>query len=94
MSHTPGPWKAESNGEINSTVEPWGAVATVEANSLGRRRITIAEAEANAALIAAAPDLLAACKAMLAKFDHSPLDKVSVAADMARAAIAKAVPSA
>ncbi len=42
------------------------------------------------ALHAAAPDLLAACKAALLKFNHSPLDKMSVAADMIRAAVAKA----
>ena len=35
-------------------------------------------------------DLLAACEAMLLKLNRSPVDKVSVAADMARAAIAKA----
>lgn len=45
---------------------------------------------ANARLIAAAPDLLAACKAALLKFNHNPLDKVSVAGDMLREAIAKA----
>lgn len=38
----------------------------------------------------ATKDLLAACKAALSKLERTPLDKVSVAADMLREAIARA----
>lgn len=48
------------------------------------------QAHPDARIIAAAPDLLAACKAALLKFKHSPLDRASVAADMLREAVAKA----
>ena len=65
--HTPGPWAVEDN--------PWGGTPHVRTD---RRRLLrmlaennqqIAEAEANARLIAAAPDLLAALEAVTAAVD-------------------------
>ena len=51
-----------------------------------------ATSEADARLIAAAPDLLAACKAMLelTETDHGDSEETDAAFDLARAAIAKA----
>jgi hypothetical protein len=71
--HTTGPWKAEQNSsghvafDINSDPPsgPWKAVATVEANQLGAATIRPQEAQANARLIAAAPDLLAVCQQLM-----------------------------
>lgn len=78
--HTPGPWAlCEQDGTIRSPV--WGksdqmadylGVIVCDLSpalgawpSMGRRHAE-PETRANAALIAAAPDLLAACKAVLA----------------------------
>ena len=62
MHHTPGPWKAHTlpNGSHHIIADHWNAsIATTmypDSGSEGR--------EANARLIAAAPDLLAALKAI------------------------------
>ena len=64
--HTPGPWKAELNGDGHATTglvladDPYGVVATVS-----RRWQDCETQTADASLIAAAPDLLEALKAVL-----------------------------
>lgn len=93
--HTPGPWNAEHlwNGIITIKA-PTGEVATLtkhntDAHSPGPHGIN--EAGANARLIAAAPELLAALNAMVRKY--APPDDGypgSTPAHEARAAIAKA----
>lgn len=64
-AHTPGPWKlSEEDTGMNDSgtiLDPYGHVIVTDV--YGR---TDDEAEANARLIAAAPDLLAACKLILA----------------------------
>lgn len=68
MTHTPGPWQfgegnVEFRWEVNSVSVDgslWAAVADIEANSLGSRKVTAEEARSNARLIAAAPEMLAA----------------------------------
>ena len=57
--HTPGPWKTGTPEAANSDVVygPWGAICHCDWTAIG------AEDYANAKLIAAAPELLAACKA-------------------------------
>lgn len=71
MSHTPGPWEVkrliDKNGKPYSTLYEchidlgpcmiWAPVGD-------------AEQEANARLIAAAPDLLEACEKAMAEFEH------------------------
>jgi hypothetical protein len=84
--HTPGPWSvddphqiwAESAGEYVAItrVEDWDTIPREQA-------------EANARLIAAAPELLEALKAMLTNWEEAPAYG-SDAAAKARAAIAKA----
>lgn len=71
--HTPGPWRADSSENNAGVEESWGdvmavgfAVATIWQDT---ERLDI-EASANASLIAAAPDLLAACE-MIASFAQS-----------------------
>ena len=63
MAHTPGPWKVDpkSQEETRSKIvgpEGWLGVAQAFGDDLE-------ETQANAALIASAPDLLAACEAAL-----------------------------
>jgi hypothetical protein len=65
MSHTPGPWRAEADTMgyeiLSSSPEMSATVAFITA----RPSVT---GKADADLIAAAPDLLAAAKAVLAQF--------------------------
>jgi hypothetical protein len=92
--HTPGPWRvAAMRGFAGSIgVGPKGetAVAVIAADAFPSER------EANARLIAAAPELLAALRAMIGVWEHGidPSDEQEIgeptAVRWARAAIAKA----
>lgn len=78
--HTPGPWKHDEN---------WGLI------KYGKTEICALHSgnEANAHLIASAPDLLSALRFLLADYiaiNGEKLTGSSVPADMARAAISKA----
>lgn len=93
-THTPGPWAFRMTGwrtnpfAIYSPRRP-GAVACVPA----RTSVPLDEQSANARLIAAAPDLLAALEQCLPIIDahrHAALGEGDIAAMNARAAIAKA----
>jgi hypothetical protein len=85
-THTPGPWRADCGGSGNQR----GGFSVTAANDgvviCGRMGWPHCadESEANARLIAAAPDLLAACKALVEGEYDAPV------MPMARAAIAKA----
>lgn len=87
--HTPGPWKKE-NGNVLIPVYPGDAGVETLRPILESR---VGEAEANARLIAAAPDLLEALETLLAAAS-GPLEGRSDAndriLDSCRAAIAKA----
>lgn len=81
MSHTPGPWH----------LDPFRKYANVHGevmSHLARVPIDTAEAEANARLIAAAPDLLEACREALSILDYERADVETRA--QVYAAIAKA----
>jgi len=89
-AHTPGPWTARKSRGLNSyeinaigayLADVWGADDPVP-NGVPRKAV-----KANAHLIAAAPDLLAAIKALLAASMYRDHPAES---DMAIAAIAKA----
>ncbi len=93
-AHTPGPWIAEG-AEIVALVDPehtatyYAPVCTID------DEWSTGIVEANARLIAAAPDLLAALQNMVAHFGHwaSQIDMKQIDRDavaMARAAIGKA----
>jgi hypothetical protein len=66
--HTPGPWKVANDVDVQAG--PSGCLAYVSV--AGGRGRTLGEAAANAKLCAAAPDLLAACEAMLLFHDAAP----------------------
>ena len=70
--HTPGPWKVSSYNHHYGTykIEPW---AQIERNWLIKKDITDhhGEREANARLIAAAPELLEVCEEVLNNMEVS-----------------------
>ena len=80
--HTPGPWVANDDGLVYS-----------QAPRLGKHNVICAVSPANADLIAAAPDLLAAleqCLPILDAHRRAALGEGDLTARTARAAIAKA----
>lgn len=92
MAHTPGPWQVMPP---ERAIHDW-VIADQEGGSLAECSpagpwVARAEADANAALIAAAPDLLAALKLLVADVaDYEAWQRPCHALDVARAAIAKA----
>lgn len=90
--HTPGPWTMHPRGEDGAEVRAitsvaWCGIASTHGAS-GSQVIRADEAQANARLIAAAPDLLAACEAIIDA--ATPWAPDTPALMMVRAAIAKA----
>lgn len=81
--HTPGPWLIDENGMIYHRPDPLTKYCIAEMES---------GLEANASLIAAAPDLLAALKKMLPEANRidQHLRPTFETCEEARAAIAKA----
>ena len=90
--HTPGPWVATQYSDGSPLTVVYAANGREVADVRSEIKGGVAEDEANAALIAASPDLLAACIDML--FMHSIVDENTIcdckACTAARAAIAKA----
>jgi hypothetical protein len=87
-AHTPGPWHADLPEKIHPRFVRDTAEVVIAYCDRG-----LEEAKANARLIAAAPELLEACKTLVAARDGSingMAMMTDVAADQARAAIAKA----
>lgn len=96
--HTPGPWRVDQNNySVSSSAGRFVAFAATTTQSVG---IISPEMKANARLIAAAPDLLAAAEAMLDRLETNngglALDPVQQRgwAERFRTAIAKAKPQA
>lgn len=88
--HTPSPWQWwTSNSYMRLMSERYGAVAMPVVLSDGHPHIRVKKADAD--LIAAAPDLLAALEAILDALDFVEwTDTTNIAFDRATAAIAKA----
>ncbi len=84
-THTPGPWIATGfkNTIVNDSNGNTLALHPSHDGSVGN-------AIANARLIAAAPDLLAACELLLGRLDEDEDQNAKWIGDTARAAIAKA----
>ena len=103
-AHTPGPWIASTFGFQVLTGDSWNTICTLsggaeweDGRGKYRPEYEWQNQEANARLIAAAPDLLAAAKAVMAKLErHGPsvvphlLDTDMNACQRLRNAIAKA----
>ena len=79
--HTPGPWSQKGRDIFSGTTY----IADVKANRL----VPPEEAEANARLIAAAPELLEALRDLVSPYDGN-MDGAPTSIKLARAAIAKA----
>ena len=87
--HTPGPWSRRGT-HIHYQANPGGYrfdIAEVF------RDVGAAKADANAALIAASPELLDACKDLVLHFPstNDPSDKLALAQAKAAIAIAQAI---
>ncbi len=65
MSHTPGPWQADGQRVWANAGDPVYIASLKFAND---SEMTIEEKEANTRLIAAAPDLLAACEVLISHY--------------------------
>jgi hypothetical protein len=99
-SFTPGPWILGGLGTIRAEVQPDGSGWNVCEAYGDDEMVLSGERDANARLIAAAPDLYAACKGLLDLLDmpaaksvndNAHFEKVGAAIQQARAALAKAV---
>lgn len=89
--HTEGPWRYREghHGEFLITCESGGFAPIARVK--GDKRTTLKDAKANARLMAAAPELLAALYAMMDNcYDTDRDDDIVQAFDAARDAIAKA----
>jgi len=86
--HTPGPWWVE-NIECHMEREAYVAYG-IQGDLSETYDVYEAYSMADYRLIAAAPDLLAACELLLSANDSGSLHKLSEAIAAARAAIAKA----
>ena len=104
MTHTPGPWAVHfdetggydcmSGSYAILCGEKWKEVAEVDQNQYGQKScdwdFRSQEAEANARLIAAAPELLEALRVILDSVDAHKVRLDIYELELARAAIAKA----
>ena len=94
--HTPGPWKAARNSAFWEVVKPWPGQTLEEANDYSPSvahawGTTEQEAEANASLIAAAPELLEALNELANGYSGNRWDVgIALRLKKARSAIAKA----
>jgi hypothetical protein len=88
--HTPGEWKVSSQTPCRVDTANGSITVSWTCNFDGGKREQ--EAEANASLIAAAPELLEACSLLLEALRSSNVSNglIRSAEDAARAAIAKA----
>ena len=88
QTHTPGPWGTSGDAVPHGYTQRWA----VNAESNGERVATVFHTEANARLIAAAPDLLAALVGLISELELATCDSAHNGArfDDAIAAIAAA----
>ena len=70
--HTPGPWTVDQKTLAVYAPDRHGHAAAVRVAECGRTLLPTAEIAANAALVAAAPDLLAALQLIHANAGESP----------------------
>lgn len=97
MSHTPGPWQALLHSDTEFVPEVRGICSMywgIHEPTPESEAAMVAQVEANARLIAAAPDLLEACKALLADYietcEEHNIQVFRASLALAREAIAKA----
>jgi hypothetical protein len=69
--HTPGPWKVIASGDGSFAIEDHAEVYIIAQRNSWPSRIP--ESQANASLLAAAPELLAACKEVYEWMNRLPI---------------------
>jgi hypothetical protein len=92
MAHTPGPWEVDDDTMEIFSIRPGhstGWIAKVLGNDGNGEPLPAEEMDANARLIAAAPDILAALIAMYDAFTSDGTDSQHNACRMADAAISQ-----
>lgn len=89
MTHTPGPWRVDKRGEVSVQGPDSFMVADCEILSIRPNAPTGERCRANARLIAAAPDMLAALRDIVL-FCEEHIPRTSRAITRARSAISKA----
>lgn len=67
--HTPGPWEVKGSGCVGVDCAPNGFAVLFDVNDPALANVDKPTMSANAHLVAAAPDLLAACEAVLGYVD-------------------------
>ena len=102
QTHTPGPWKMEPGLGNPNDIYAWNIIRPEEPKSDGtvlaivnpKKGITVKDNEADARLIAAAPDMVRALTSIMFAAEHAAAnpDTLTAIKRMARAAIAKAKP--
>ena len=88
--HTPGPWTVDPKTLAVYAPDRHGHAAAVRIAECGRTLLPAAEIAANAALVAAAPDLLAALQWALWQIEDSLDPDHRAALESARAVAARA----
>ena len=101
--HTPGPWTIDTRFHVYAILDPTGQEITFQdtepqedCGSVTSRGRTAEETQANARLMAAAPELLEALESITASYDRllkehgKPFEWGRIQSDAAREAIAKA----
>lgn len=96
--HTPGPWQVGDRDPIDNTLPVIDSVPNPAKRSLlasiHPRPHYVNDQKANACLIASAPELLEACKTVLARTDHTnihtTIEDMRDTWELLRVAIAKA----
>ena len=91
--HTPGPWKLNTDGDTGMNdsgciLDSIGHVIVTDIYGTFKNGRTTGEAEANARLIAAAPEMLEALYQALARLEAAGLEDTTT--DIIKTAIAKA----
>lgn len=93
-TYTPGPWQTEEYGRSITACRPPGSMVCTARVTLAEiwsgGTASCAEADANARLMAAAPDLLAALQGLLDPATNEDSEWYREARAAARAAVAKA----
>jgi hypothetical protein len=89
---TPGPWRAGKYSVNNYQISVYGADQTKICMLEGWNEECLTEAEANASLIASAPDLLAACEAALVYLIREcPSEEINTSAFFVRKQLREAI---
>lgn len=89
-THTPGPWSVRFENRATYIVTAGNVIVSAIINVPGGDREQDGINEANARLIASAPDLLTALREIVAVYDRGHVPDIGAAVERSRAVISKA----